>query len=353
MNCIKNDLERFIERLPIGVIVLNADLQITTCNDLSMKLLAIDVENLLDAAFMDLIKDFETLQDGIRQVHSGKSQQQHVLLTKAEKTLSCTVIEAGEEPGGEGLIVLVEDATNLNKIERMKREFIGTILHKIRSPLATIKTSLSMLQGGPADLGPQCSVETKEIIGMCYEEVNRLSLLISDMRDLFFIEMNLAEKELELEDFSVGSALKRAVGDLGKSLSLKTVNARISFNGNPELFVRADFDKTKKVFTVLLKNALQYSAPDAPVKVACTSVPGYANIQFKDSGVGIAEKMTGFVFSKYFREDNPATRNSTGNGLGLFIARSYIELMKGSIYFESRQGAGTSFNVSLPLIERS
>jgi signal transduction histidine kinase len=349
----QNDLERFIERLPIGVIVLTADLQITTCNDLSMKLLAIDVENLLDAAFMDLIKDFEPLKEGIWQVHSGKSQQQHVLLTIAEKILSCTVIKAGDDADGEGMMVLVEDATNLNKIEQMKREFIGTLLHKIRSPLATIKTSLSMLQGGPADLGPQCSVETKEVLGMCYEEVNRLSMLINDMRDLFFIEMKLAEKELELEDFTVGSALTRAVADLGKTLSLKTVNTRISFSGNPELFVRADFDKTKKVFTTLIKNALQYSASDMPVKVACTRIPGYVNIQVRDCGIGITEKMTDFVFSKYFREDNPTTRNSTGNGLGLFIARSYIELMKGSIYFESRQGAGTSFNVSLPLIERA
>ena len=187
---------------------------------------------------------------------------------------------------------------------------------------------------------------------MCYEEVNRLSLLINDMRDLFLIETELAEKELEPESFAIGSALSRAVHDLGKSLSLKTVTTRISFAGDPDLFVRADFDKTKKVFSILLKNALQYSAPDAPVEVMCTSAPGYVNIQVKDSGIGIAEKMAGFVFSKYFREDNPMTRNSAGNGLGLFIAKSYIELMKGSMYFESAPGAGTRFNVSLPLTER-
>ena len=352
MDEIKNDLERFIERLPLGVIVLNADMQITACNDLSMKLLAVDVESLLNTAFMDVIKDFNALKDGIRQVRSGQSQQQHVLLTAAEKTLSCTVLKAGDGADGAEMTVLIEDATSLNKIERMKREFIGMLLHKIRSPLATMKTSLSMLQGGAADLGSGCSVDTKEVLGMCYEEVNRLSLLINDMRDLFLIETDLAEKELEPESFAIGSALSRAVHDLGKSLSLKTVTTRISFAGDPELFVRADFDKTKKVFSILLKNALQYSAPDAPVEVMCTSAPGYVNIQVKDSGIGIAEKMAGFVFSKYFREDNPMTRNSAGNGLGLFIAKSYIELMKGSMYFESAPGAGTRFNVSLPLTER-
>jgi two-component system, OmpR family, phosphate regulon sensor histidine kinase PhoR len=352
MESVQNDLERFIERLPLGVIVLNSDMQIRICNDLSMSLLDVGVENLLNADFMDIIKDFNALKDSIRQVHSGKAQQHHAVLTVGEKSLSCTVLATVDPPGGDELMVLVEDATSLGKIEQMKREFIGTLLHKIRSPLATIKTTLSMLQDGPADLGPKCSVETKEILGMCYEEVNRLSLLINDMRDLFVIETKLAEKELEMEDFTVGSALTRAVADLGKSLSLKTVNTRISFAGDPGLFVRADFDKTKKVFIVLLKNALQYSAPDTPVKVVCTRVPGYVNIQVKDSGVGITEKMMDFVFSKYFREDNPATRNSAGNGLGLFIARSYIELMKGSIYFESRQGAGTSFNVTLPVIER-
>jgi signal transduction histidine kinase len=343
-----NELEQFIERLPIGVVELNAGLEITICNDRSMKLLDIDVESLLDAVFMDLINDCEILKDNITQVHSGKSQQQHFLLTIKEKILSCTVIKAGA-----GMTILIEDATNLNKIEQIKREFIVTLLHKIRSPLATIKTSLSMLQGGPVDSGIQCSVETKEILGMCHEEVNRLSLLINDMRDLFFIETKLAEKELELEEFSVGLAFSRAIADLKKVLLPDTIGARISCVGNMKCFIRADFEKTKKVFTILLKNALQYSAPDAPVEVACASSSGNVSIQIKDSGIGISGKMTEFVFSKYFREDNPATRNRAGNGLGLFIAKSYVELMNGSIYFESRQGAGTSFYVTFPEIERS
>jgi len=343
-----NDLERFIERLPLGIIVLSADLRISLCNDLSMRLLDVGVESLLSADFMDIIKNFDVLKESVLQVHSGKAQQQHVVLTIAEKSLSCSVLNTGDAPGNEGLIVLVEDATDLNKIEQMKREFIGTLLHKIRSPLATMKTSLSMLKYGVGQPNPQNHLEMRELFAMCYEEVNRLSTLINDMRDLFLIETKLAEKDLVMEDFPVDAAITSAITELKKTLPPEIGGKGIMFRENAELKVHADYEKTKKIFFLLMKNALQYSGPDASAEVSCSDAGDSINIIIKDHGIGISDSMTNQVFSKYFREDNFTTRNSAGNGLGLFIAKSYIDLMKGSMYFNSKQGEGTSFHVTLP-----
>jgi signal transduction histidine kinase len=351
MESRQDSIERFIERLPLGIIVLSADLQIEMHNDLSLKLLDVGVENLLTTDFLDIIKDFNVLKDSILQVHSGICQQQHVMLAIADKFLSCTVFNAGDMDAG-SLMVLIEDASNIKKIEQIKREFIGTLLHKIRSPLATIKTSLSVLRYESGRLGPNVPIEIREVFIMCLDEVNRLSALVNDMRDLFLIETKLADKDMETEEFPVDAAIKSAIGDLEKSLSPEIVKNRICFKGDAGVHVQADYEKTKKIFFVLLKNALQYSAPDTPVEVSCCAADGSINIVIKDRGIGISSSMANQVFSKYFREDNFATRNSAGNGLGLFIAKSYIDLMNGSMYFDSKQGEGTSFYVTLPMLGR-
>jgi len=157
---------------------------------------------------------------------------------------------------------------------------------------------------------------------------------------------------MEPEDFAVDSAIKGAIGDLKKSLSPEPVDKRIRVDGNAGLHLHADYEKTKKIFFILLKNALQYSAPETPVEVSCSSADDSINIVIKDRGIGISDSLTNQVFSKYFREDNFATRNSVGNGLGLFIAKSYMDMMKGSMYFDSRQGEGSSFYLTFPLAER-
>jgi two-component system, OmpR family, phosphate regulon sensor histidine kinase PhoR len=342
MESRQDSIERFIERLPLGIIILNADLHIEMRNDLSLKLLDVGVENLLNTDFLDIMKGQTGLKDCILQIHSGICHQQHVVLTITDKTLSCTVFNAGDTEAG-GLIVLIEDATNLSKVEQIKREFIGTLLHKIRGPLATMKTSLSILDFETGLSGSHLPIEVQEVISMCRSEVSRLSLLVNDMRDLFLIETNIADKDLVYEDFTVDSVIKGVIADLKKSLSPMPVDTRISLTGNAGLLLYADYEKTKKIFFVLLKNALQYSAPDTPVTVSCSAAEKSINIIIKDRGIGIAESLTNQVFSKYFREDNFTTRNNAGNGLGLFIAKSYVDMMKGTMYFDSKQGEGTSF----------
>jgi two-component system, OmpR family, phosphate regulon sensor histidine kinase PhoR len=348
MDSLQNGLEVFIERLPLGIIVLNADLRIEMRNELSFKLLDVGMENLFNTDLMDVVKDFTALKECVGLVHSGIAQQHFTMLSTGDKVLGCTALQAHDIIPN-GLIVLIEDAANEKKIEQLKLEFIGTLLHKLRSPLATLKTSFSMLNHEIANPDPQKHQEVIEIVAMCSEEVNRLSSLVSDMRDLFLIETKLAEKDVELEDFPIDKAILAAIEALKKTLSPEIVDTRVIFTKNSDHHVLADFEKTKRIFFILIKNGLHYSPPESPVEVSLSNASDSINITIKDRGIGIQDSMTPLVFSKYFREDNDITRNRPGNGLGLFIAKSYIDLMKGSVYFETKQGEGTLFHVSLPL----
>ena len=348
MESLRNNLEQFIERLPLGVIILNAGLRIELRNELSFELLDVGIENHLNTDFMDVVKDHAVIKECVLLVHSGDIQQHYAMLPIGDKVLGCTALNSGDMIAN-GVIVLIEDATNIKKIEQIKREFIVTLLHKIRSPLATLKTSFSMLNHEIKNPDPQKHQQVVEIISMCSDEVDRLSTLIGDMRDLFLIETKIAEKDVVLEDFPIDKAIIGAIEALKKTLPPEIVEKRIIFNKNNGLHVLADFEKAKKIFFILIKNGLNYSPPETPVEVSLSIAADSINVTIKDHGVGIQESMKPLVFSKYFREDNDITRICAGNGLGLFIAKSYIDIMKGSIYFETKQGKGTSFHVSLPL----
>jgi signal transduction histidine kinase len=264
--------------------------------------------------------------------------------------LSCTIKHVAAENGRQA-IVIVEDATRFRQIELVQRDFITNVLHKLRGPLSTLKTSLSMVQNEKVLADP---VQTGEILSMGYHEVNRLVDLVNDLRDLFQIETGLAGKDIEIEEFDVSAALGRAVDEIGKMPApFSGIRKRLLLTGDPHRRVGADFAKTRKIFSVLLKNAVLYSEVETPIEVKFSDAGNGVMVCIKDQGTGIAEKNIPLLFGKYFREDTDQTRSNEGNGLGLFIAKSYTDLMGGSLYCENVEGKGCAFFVSLPSATRS
>jgi two-component system sensor histidine kinase SenX3 len=163
------------------------------------------------------------------------------------------------------------------------------------------------------------------------------------------IEIGLARKEIEKETFPVHRVLQRALQHLGRqpAPSAEAVG-RVAIPDSAGTVITADFDKTLHVLTILLKNAVAFSPPDAPIEVAVTSEIGQTSIAIKDRGIGMSEETQQRLFEKFFRADNHITRGLGGNGLGLYIAKSFVEIMDGTIRCESRAGKGCIFTVTLP-----
>jgi PAS domain S-box-containing protein len=342
----RQELECFVEYLPVGVVVFDADMHLCLWNDLALELLGIGLETVLSEDF-EVIFDEELLKIIKDNVQAPNHGQHRRILEKNGRVLSCTIKHVDAENGRQA-IVIIEDATRFRRIEQIQRDFITNVLHKLRGPLSTLKTSLSMMQNKKA-LFVADPAQAGEILAMSYHEVNRLVDLTNDLRDLFLIETGLAGKDIDIEEFSVSDALDRAVDEIGKMPApFSDVRRRLFLTGAPDGRVRADFGKTRKIFSVLLKNALLYSDGTSPIEVNFLQTDDGDTVCIKDSGAGIGEKSMPLLFGKYFREDTALTRSSEGNGLGLFIAKSYADLMGGSLHCESIEGKGSAFFVSFP-----
>jgi signal transduction histidine kinase len=344
INASRQDLENFIEYLPVGVVVFDTDMRLSLWNNLALELLGLGIETVLSGDLAGILdKELLACVTDVEQAsHSG---QQRLVLEKNGKVLSCTIKHIAVENGRQ-VIVIVEDATRFRRVEQVQRDFITNVLHKLRGPLSTLKTSLSMVQNEKVLSNP---AQAGEILAMGYHEVNRLVDLVNDLRDLFLIDTGLAAKDIDIEEFAVSAAFDRAVDEIGKMPApFSGIRKRILTAGDRRGRVRADFEKTRKIFSVLLKNALLYSEGDAAIEVDFSGRDDGVTVCVKDRGTGIAEESMPFLFGKYFREDTAQTRRNEGNGLGLFIAKSYADLMGGSIHCESIQSKGSVFFVSLP-----
>lgn len=346
MTIAEDRLQQFVEELPLGLIVLDRKNQIQLCNNRALDMVGIAVEDVLVGRFEDVVGRGK-LKELMDRLEPGDRDEHHCEIERGGRAIACTIhrTERGESEEA-GTVIVLEDITELRRMELVKRDFVNTILQRLRGPLAGLKTSLSLavspdLAGIPAGM--------REVLEMSLGEVNQLNALVADLRNLFMIEIGLAHQEVERETFPARKVLRRAIQHLGRQPApYAAATERVAIADSPGAAITADFDKTLHVLTILFKNATAFSPPDAPVEVTVTSESAHTSMAIKDRGIGMSEETQQRLFEKFFRADNHITRTLGGNGLGLFIAKSFVEIMGGTIQCESRVGEGSIFTVTLP-----
>ncbi|HEX2956390.1 MAG TPA: PAS domain-containing sensor histidine kinase [Chitinispirillaceae bacterium] len=336
-------LQTFVDNLPEGVIVLDEKGNVIVYNDEALRLLETSVEELLlhpltENAFAEEIKQAMN--------STGTFRQSHLIIKTASRTLNCSIktVSALLKEGKQSIITIF-DATFLNRIEELKKEFISTILQKIRAPVATLKTTFSVLD---ELLCKSSGNDVNEVIQMARHEVDRLNILINSLRDVFTIETGLVKNDLTIEQFTVSSACEKAIQKL-IPVHPEPYD-RIKIEGELQCVISADFQRFCRILELVIDNALNYS--NDIINVTIRSHQQYCLIKIRDFGIGVREESIPLLFTKYFREDNQITRKVQGNGLGLFISRAWVESMGGSISCESVYDEGTTITIMIPVSER-
>lgn len=347
MHDISATLDSLVELLPVGVLVLEKDLSIVRCNRCAMEFLGLEPDDILGGQLPDREENAPLMQLLAARRREELSQWRETL-TLGTKTVRCSLHHPGRQSEGTTTVVM-EDGGEAKRLEQVKQDFITTILHRLRNPLGSLKTSLSVLSAETASLSP----EARDILWMSCHEVDRVNTLLADLRDLLYIETGLAGMHLEPEAFAVGEVLPRVYRKLGALYPETEPDTRIALEGNAGALVHADYEKVSRILLILLGNAFAYDPRGGPVLVEINDLDACVSLAVKDRGVGIAEKSMPLLFTKFFREHDPNVKDIEGNGLGLFIARSWLDLMGGSISCESEKGTGTTFTITLPTAEKA
>jgi heavy metal sensor kinase len=220
------------------------------------------------------------------------------------------------------------------------RQFSVDVSHELRTPLTILR--------GETEVGLKWIREPEEfrqILQSNLEEINRMSGIIEYMLDLSKAEagdLSLDLRELDLKDL-----LAEQVQSVRLLAREKHVN--LVFEGNRSVFVKADEMHLRQVFRNLLDNAVQYTSAGGEVRLAVDVAGSRVKVTVLDTGIGIPAESLPKIFDRFYRVDKARNRAHGGSGLGLSLAKSFVEAHGGTIEVSSEPGQGSVFTVYLPL----
>ncbi|MEK5078681.1 cell wall metabolism sensor histidine kinase WalK [Solibacillus sp. FSL W7-1436] len=239
-----------------------------------------------------------------------------------------------------GLITVLHDITEQEKIDMERREFVANVSHELRTPLTTMRSYLEALAEGAwkdENIAPT-------FLNVTQTETERMIRLVNDLLQLS--KMDSQEYELNLEFIEFNKFFMQIIDRFEMSKSQNVEFIRLI----PEksYFVDIDTDKLTQVIDNIISNALKYSPDGGNIRFGFTVHDNMLRVMISDDGMGIPKENVTRIFDRFYRVDRARARSMGGTGLGLAIAREMIEAHGGKIWAESEEGQGTTIFFTLP-----
>lgn len=232
------------------------------------------------------------------------------------------------------------DITQLERLERVRREFFANLSHELRTPLtAMLACSETLLRGAIDD--PASRTRFVEIL---FKHATRMSELISDISDLSAIESG--QVELTLKPLR----LSPVVADVVALLESRKADIDITFSASiaEDIFVQADRTRLEQILYNLIDNAVKFNRPGGSVTITAEEEEGRVVISVHDSGVGIEASDLPRIFERLYRGDKSRSRKTEGTGLGLAIVKHLVRAHSGEVSAVSELGGGSRFTFTIP-----
>ena len=247
-----------------------------------------------------------------------------------------------------GLVCVLTDVTEQEKIDRERRNFVSNVSHELRTPLTSIKSYTEALVDG--------AWENKEIapgfLKVIETETDRMMRMITDLLNLSRMDQN--RLALEKEFINMNELVVHIVSRFEMVLQsepYRDKNYRILTDiTQRDLWVELDQDKITQVLDNIINNAIKYSPDGGRIIVRLMETHTDIIVSVSDEGLGISRKDIPHLFDRFYRVDKARSRAMGGSGLGLAIAQEVIQLHGGKIWVNSIENKGSTFFVSLPYI---
>jgi signal transduction histidine kinase len=230
----------------------------------------------------------------------------------------------------------------LEKVNRLKNEFVSAVSHELRTPLTTILGTTQLMEAGLT--GP-LSPQQEQAVERLHRNGRRLLMLVEDLLTLTSAESRATSREDELSAGSVLAEAGRQTCDLLTGRDLEVVVR----DEAPDAVLRGDADELERALVNLVANAIKFTPDGGRVEVASRTEGAELVWRVSDTGMGIPEEEVGHLFERFFRASAAVTAAIPGTGLGLSIVRTIAEAHGGTANRVPHDGPGTTFELRLPL----
>ena len=350
----KKRMDAVVRNLQDAVMILDENRNIIMANDATLRLTGLKENDIIGKYAPDIAAKNDLVRTMITNIMSFPNEDQtndiqpiKIFCDGKEQYYSLESIAVDIKSSVNrdnlvGYILMLKNITRFQERDVAKTNLIATVSHELKTPLSSINLSLKLLEDNRIG---DVNEEQKNIIKSIRQQSIRLSKFVNELLD--FSQAETGNIKLKITSVKPEDIVELGVVALTMLMAEKNIQAETILQPNLPI-IRADLEKSVWVLVNILSNAIRYSPVNSQIIINVTQEHSFVEFSVKDSGPGISEENTKRIFDKFVQVGD---KKSASTGLGLAIAKEFVQSQKGDIRVESKVGGGSKFIFTLPVAD--
>ncbi|MCZ7644981.1 MAG: cell wall metabolism sensor histidine kinase WalK [Planctomycetota bacterium] len=343
----RNKLAAVLASMAEGVIAVDRDERIVHLNEAARKILRLQAGDLTGHKIWEATRTREVCDALAQALGSDGASERELRLVAPPRDLYVKLHASplrGSDGQLSGAVVIIEDITDLRRLEEVRRDFVANVSHELKTPLTAIRGLVETLLEDPA----MDEATRMRFLEKVHRQGLRLSQIVVDLLTLSRAESDgavLDREHLDLREPALESArvLRASADDRRIQISVEACEGALP--------VKGDYEVLRQAIDNLLDNAIKYTPPGGQIWLRLKQEDRHALVEVQDTGIGIDPVHQKRIFERFYRVDKARSRELGGTGLGLSIVKHIALALGGRVSLESFPGRGSTFRIHLPLAQ--
>ena len=345
----RNEREAILASMVEGVLAVDTECRVLNMNRSATELLGVDAERSLGRALEETVRSapLQRLAAHVLSLQKSASDEFVIFADKERFVHAQGAVLRDAEGTLIGAVLVLYDATEIKRLENVRRDFVANVSHELKTPITSIKGYVETLLDGALD----DREDAQRFLRIVANQSDRINAIINDLLALSRVEQKAEEADILLEEHAIRPVLQAAISDSAAKAKSCQVEVKLSCaeclraNVNPPLLQQAVAN--------LIDNACKYSPAGASVWVEGEQDQDKVVIRVRDQGCGIEEHYLPRLFERFYRVDKSRSRKLGGTGLGLAIVKHISQAHHGRVHVTSVPDQGSTFWICLPALSES
>lgn len=339
-------LRSVINSIDDGLMITNNRREIMFTNPRFLNLIGVEREIPVGEKIIEILplKLQQQIDDVLSKVEGACSVKEEIVIIPPAKLVvlanSTPIIDDNGHLNG--VVSVLRDISEIKALELTKSEFINMVAHELKAPLGAIKGYLEMIID--KQLGDNQELYDRYLKRSLNRSEAMLALL-QDLLNIFRMDANTVRREIE--KINAGDLLKETLEFFYSNIKKRKLS--LETNIAKDLYIDADREEIRRVYTNLISNAIKYNKEEGKIIVQAERDDKYVKITIEDTGIGMKPEESERLFEEFFRAKNEHTRKISGTGLGTTILKKIVDEYNGQIFVTSEYEKGSTFTVKFPM----
>ncbi len=341
----RTELETILSSMREGILTVDKDEHVVGMNEAASVISGVDFKWAQGRSLQEVFRN-PVIQQLVRNTLANQEPiEKDITIYKidGDRVMSIyTTPWKGRETDQTGVLIVLNDVTQLRKLEKIRQEFVANVSHELKTPITAIKGAVETLR----DVMKADTSEAPDFIGIISRNSQRLEAIVDDLLTLSRLDQDEMQQQIPVQEVRLRQVLLSAISACKDIAEQKAVSVRLDcpndhmIKANPRLLEQAVIN--------LLDNAIKYGKKGQKITVEAEKTRGQIEIRVKDQGVGIEAHHLPRLFERFYRVDRARSRTQGGTGLGLAIVKHVARIHGGSIRVISKFKRGSTFIITLP-----